>query len=227
MKIGIEQTLINALVRTHTPLVTPELATRLFTDLATSEIIVVPTAGDVTSMKFTADITCERRRFRAPDQTWQGSPLQDIIKPELLYSGTLDEFLAEGDNALILVDDGKLYVPYSPDDTYMTEAEALELLSFATGFDFGDIGEINGIHATNFFTKETITTPPANLTNRLEAVWTITGGIISGTVFFINDGYFSFAEDVDLGTLPTQLNGVLAENGNSFVTEQGTSIVTE
>lgn len=227
MKIGIEQTLINALVRIHTPLVTPELATRLFTDLATSEIIVEPTAGDAATMKFTADIVCEGRRFRAPAQSWQGSKLQDIVKPELLYTGTLDEFLAEPDNALILIDNDTLYVPYTPDDTYMTEAEAREALSFATGFDFNDIGTTKGIHGTNFFTKETITTPPSNLTDRLEAVWTIAGGILSGAVFFINDGYFSFAEDVDLGTLPTQLNGVLAENGNNFVTEQGISIVTE
>ena len=227
MKIGIEQTFINALVRTHTPLVTPELAMRLFADLATSEIIVVPTAGNADTMEYTADITCDSRRFRALSQSWQGSQLQDIIKPELLYAGTLDEFLAEPDNAKILIDNGTLYVPYTPNDTYMTEVEAREALSFVTGFDFGDIGEIRGIHATNFFTKETITTPPANLTDRLEAVWTITGGILRGNVFFINDGYFSFAEDVDLGKLPTQLGGVLTEDGKSFVTEQGISIVTE
>lgn len=233
MKIGIERTLVNALIEVHTPLVTTEQAEKFFKDLVTSELTVEPTAVDFDNMAFTGDITCKSRRFKASKQRWGGSNVSEIILDSLKYTKTLEDFLNEADNALVYIDPDTdaIYVPHTS-ETPLTETEVLDLMSFATGFDFTDLKTFKPeVHFTSFMSKEQITTPPANLAGRIEGIWTLSGVVLKApAVYFINDGFFEFSPDVDLGVVPGPIDTAsvyLTEDGNTFVTEDGSRLILE
>ena len=217
MYTGIERTFVTAFVNAHTPLVTSEQFNKLFLDLATTDVKVEVVSGDFNLMSFTGIVSSTARRFIANNQHWLGSDVNELILADLLYTGTLQEFLAETDNALVYVDStsGIVYIPHTS-DTELTEAEVLALMGYATGFDFTDLNTIQpAMHSTNLITKSNISNPPAGLEDRIEGTWEINGLILKGTVYFIN------------AFIPVTDSMLLTEDGDYFVTEDGSRLILE
>lgn len=229
MSTGIEQSLVLAFVAAHTPLVSAEIAEKHLKDLTASELTVVVTDKDDATVECIGTILNSGRQWRAREQTWTGSHLHRLIPPDRLYTKTWDEFLNESNTDQVYVDtaSNSIYIPHHTPT--LTNDDAVSLLSLLTGYDFTDLGTIPDLHTSSFLTKDQITTPPAAVQGRLEGIWSVTGGILNGTAYFISDAYHDFA-DTDLGTLPTETATaphVSAENGDAFLTEEGGHILAE
>lgn len=216
----IEQSLLDRFIEVRSPELTAEQVTQFFDGLTLNDITLTPVQYDGTNYRlYRGVMVCESRKWRALRISWTNTSFVNLVKPEFKYEFTLPEFLAEQAAGKLFVvpsdnrgNAGHLIIPHVSGQTY-DNATIMATLGMVTGYDFSDVGTLKKDTGEPAHLVEIINNPTADdsvlpdivLLGRAEIAVRISGPVVEGIVLFINDGYYSFAQDVDIGTLPPEL----------------------